>query len=838
MAERVDVLDRLHLGREGLVLERGRVGRLALALAGGGLGHLGRDGGLFGLDVSCVVRADTLRGDGGVIARPLVGGGAPIVAGGSNCYFLGVAVLSILESYLGGVDRLAGLGAGGRSNSRFDLAVSYLLRELGSAIVCGERCCRSGVASLIAASPSPCGLAIRTLNRLVCRGIRRITNHSSDLRVPRCKFIPVIRRSRFGGRAARVSRCLAVLELGALELGAALVDELDGVFVHGRIELGRIGCLASNGDDCGRPRVVERVGVLRRRGLSRRIARVARRDAILELLGLERLAITVDPGHVVFVHGERIGCRIDGIRRHVGDLGSPAGERVGVLGRGGLGRIGGLGDVCGFRAVVVIGRLLQDRAVLVDEGDLVFVDDPLGVEGRVGAQCHGGTVVVRHAAAVGCGVPAGEGVAGAGEGVGVQRGRDTLVNRLGGHLALAAVGIERHDDLRVLGPHGVEGNHAAILGGQVLDLRLVRIGGAGPVGCRVPASEGVVCLHERIRRERLRHVVGVGLIEHGPGGRCVVLVELHRVGVGGPLRVDRRVARHRSVEIVCRGQALDSIPAAEGVTVGDRVGGLSCLLAVFDGLVDRSRAMGGAEGHGVLVHGGAIGGREGGVFCYGTELGIPAGKCVRILGGRGLGGIIAIIRRPCAVANCAALQHGDAVLVHERVGAHAFGPGGRVLTVARGALGDGDFHGRLVQVSTVPAAEGVAGPNRIVEDDVLGLDGVARRVGDALGQCAVVEVVSDGVGDHIPLGVERSILDQDYGIPIGVDDLTLGARRPASELVTSACEGVLVERCGDILVDDLVSHSPFTAVSIERNGHLRILRPLGIQGNLAVVHGC
>ena len=154
---------------------------------------------------------------------------------------------------------------------------------------------------------------------------------------------------------------------------------------------------------------------------------------------------------------------------------------------------------------------------------------PLGVEGDISAGGDLRAIRIGRAAAIRRRVPNGEVIVRAGEGVGSQGGRLVGLHGLGGHGAVAFIGVEGND--RVLRPLGIQSG--VFRKGHI---RLVRIGLAGAVRRSVPAGEGVILAGKGVGGQ---HVSNTGVDAHGlHAARAAVGVK----GDGDLIRLDRPFA--------------------------------------------------------------------------------------------------------------------------------------------------------------------------------------------------------------------------------------------------------------------------------------------------------
>ena len=180
-----------------------------------------------------------------------------------------------------------------------------------------------------------------------------------------------------------------------------------------------------------------------------------------------------------------------------------------------------------FLAGVV--ALLQDGTIPVQPADMILVQCPLGVEGNVFRRSDVRPIGIGRAGAVRRRVPTGEVVVSAGESVGGQRGCRAGLHSLGGHEAIAAVGIKGND--RILRPLRVQGGVRIEIHG-----RPVGIGSAGAVCCCVPAGESIILTDKHVGGQL---VVNAGVDAHGRhGARAAVGVK----GDGDLVALDRPLA--------------------------------------------------------------------------------------------------------------------------------------------------------------------------------------------------------------------------------------------------------------------------------------------------------
>ena len=173
--------------------------------------------------------------------------------------------------------------------------------------------------------------------------------------------------------------------------------------------------------------------------------------------------------------------------------------------------------------------LLQDGIIPVQPADMILVQCPLGVEGNVFRRSDVRLIGIGRAGAVRRRVPTGEVVVSAGESVGGQRGCRAGLHSLGGHEAIAAVGIKGND--RILRPLRIQGGVRIEIHG-----RPVGIGSAGAVCCCVPAGESIILTDKHVGGQL---VVNAGVDTHGRhGARAAVGVK----GDGDLVALDRPLA--------------------------------------------------------------------------------------------------------------------------------------------------------------------------------------------------------------------------------------------------------------------------------------------------------
>ena len=174
-----------------------------------------------------------------------------------------------------------------------------------------------------------------------------------------------------------------------------------------------------------------------------------------------------------------------------GIIGCPASRKfVGVvLVLGSAGVIVGKVPLGPLLAGVV--ALLQDGTIPVQPADMILVQFPLGVEGNVFRRSDVRPIGIGRAGAVRRRVPTGEVVVSAGESVGGQRGCRAGLHSLGGHEAIAAVGIKGND--RILRPLRIQ-----CCVRIEIHSRPVGIGSAGAVCCCVPAGESIILTDKHV----------------------------------------------------------------------------------------------------------------------------------------------------------------------------------------------------------------------------------------------------------------------------------------------------------------------------------------------------
>ena len=195
-----------------------------------------------------------------------------------------------------------------------------------------------------------------------------------------------------------------------------------------------------------------------------------------------------------------------------------------------LGLLGGIvGKVPLGPLLAGIVALLQDGTIPVQPADMILVQCPLGVEGNVFRRSDVRPIGIGRSAAVRRRVPTGEVVVSAGESVGGQRGCCAGLHSLGGHEAIAAVGIKGND--RILRPLRVQGGVRIEIHG-----RSVGIGSAAAIRLRVPTGKGIVRAGKGVGGQR---IVKAGVDAHGiHGARAAVGVK----GDGDLVALDRPLA--------------------------------------------------------------------------------------------------------------------------------------------------------------------------------------------------------------------------------------------------------------------------------------------------------
>ena len=209
----------------------------------------------------------------------------------------------------------------------------------------------------------------------LCR-VSRITSHACDCGRPSViEGIRELRCPRLSRGIAFIGRCCAVGQRVGLQSLSVAVDPRDRVLVH-RAAVGRlIGHVTRDVSNRGTP-ASEAVSILCVRFLARisGLHDVSRcRAIVVRSCFLQNSAIFVNECDVVLVHSTAVGRSIGCIGRDIRNRGTPADEGVGVLGVRFLARIGGLHDVSRCRAIVVRSCFLQNRAVFVNERDVVLV---------------------------------------------------------------------------------------------------------------------------------------------------------------------------------------------------------------------------------------------------------------------------------------------------------------------------------------------------------------------------------------------------------------------------------------------------------------------------------
>ena len=332
---------------------------------------------------------------------------------------------------------------------------------------------------------------------------------------------------------------------------------------------------------------------------------------------------------------------------------------------------------------------------------------------------------------------------------------------------LGAVRVEIGD---VDPPCGGE-RHDGILGvGEVQDGRAVRVDGAVRAA---PAGEGVVRAREGVGGERLRRVVGEGLVGHR--ALAAVGVEADGVGVRRPLRIEidgavclgGKVRDGRAVRID-DGSVLAGAPSREVIArAREGAGGERLRRIVGEGLVrDLALAAVGIEAddvgvrrplrierHGAVIHGGEVrDGRAVRIDDGSVLAGAPSRKIVararEAIGGKIIGNIVCHAHFVCGAdrvrgvsveANDVGMSDPLRIEIEDsiRLGGEVRDDLSVKVEIARAVR----VRGPAREVVAGAGVGGIEGLGRVVEEGL-----VAGRGG------AVVGVEADGVGVGRPVG--------------------------------------------------------------------------------------
>ena len=171
--------------------------------------------------------------------------------------------------------------------------------------------------------------------RSKCRCVCSIFGYRLHDRRPACKLIRVLRCSSL--LRCRTCRRRTIFPLLGFQFRAILVLERDGIFVHGLRELRRISCIIRNRHD-GLIPPLECVRVLSITFLNGRCAGICRGITVSHLISLQRLAVTVFPRDLIFIHRACERCLVCRITRHLSQSWSPLIKRISVLCRSSLSR--------------------------------------------------------------------------------------------------------------------------------------------------------------------------------------------------------------------------------------------------------------------------------------------------------------------------------------------------------------------------------------------------------------------------------------------------------------------------------------------------------------------
>ena len=420
-------------------------------------------------------------------------------------------------------------------------------------------------------------------------------------------------------------------------------------------------------------------------------------------------------------------------------------------------------------------------------GDGIGDRGPLRVKRLVRAQCDGCLVGVCRPAAVRCRVPARKSPAFAGKGVRRERGWRAFLYVLGIDIPCSAVGVKGDGVNGDQCPFCVKRDDGTLRVAQVFQFFLICVIGAGSVRCCIPAHEAVTGAFIGIRRQRLRYVIGEGLIRHAARHRVRgVGFKMHGIGDWFPPRVQRDRDVRLSGQVfnllmhgIARAAAVcRRVPFGEAVT---------CTLKGISAEVPSGQNL-----FAVISEVFAVG-------CAAAAVGFIADRIV--------------IRGPLS---CAGL--------------------------ISGAVFDNN-NGLRHSCPVIPACKGIAGADRVHQGEVVGLDGIARRIGLSLRQLAAVQLIGDRISDDLPLRVELDvILDGDGGlVGIGCTGVFRGRsshRVPALKFVTRAGEGIFRQFLRGSIIELFGVHLAFRpdaafAVVGDKGHRMLVQRPLRVEREVA-----
>ena len=229
------------------------------------------------------------------------------------------------------------------------------------------------------------GHSVLVYSAIKLSSIGHCTGNGNNFLIPTLKGIGILRSCSLGGSCTRVRRNSTVLNLAGLNGVAVAVNEGYGVLINSAIELSSIGCCAGNGNNFLIPTLKD-IGTLRSCSLGGSCARVLRNSTVLNLGGLNGVAVAVNEGNRILLYHSIISSGVYSLTGNGVDLGVPTGE--GVAGDNvavgiDLVRLGcsGSHDLISGGSVGV-GLFRQHRAIVVLEGYVVDLNLPNHLAGK------------------------------------------------------------------------------------------------------------------------------------------------------------------------------------------------------------------------------------------------------------------------------------------------------------------------------------------------------------------------------------------------------------------------------------------------------------------------
>ena len=190
----------------------------------------------------------------------------------------------------------------------------------------------------------------------------------SQCRCPTCKAVGILSSSSLA--RVSVTRCCSVRYHSGVNDALVIVEPSDGIFVNRCIELCRIGSSLGYRHYLRTPRIIERIGILRRCSLGRSISGICRSTTVSHVFGLQRCVITIFPSDGVLIHRAAELSRVCSRTCYRHYLRIPTVEGIGVLIRCILKR--SCTGVCRCLAILNV-TALQYSSILILEGDGVLV---------------------------------------------------------------------------------------------------------------------------------------------------------------------------------------------------------------------------------------------------------------------------------------------------------------------------------------------------------------------------------------------------------------------------------------------------------------------------------